>query len=118
MAVTLNSVAVYPSDIQLTTRKIGVSLVMASGARVWVDRLDGVDPIAKRQWELTWDGATAAVRTIVAAAFALSAPFAFVDQYGGSYTVQCEDDGYQESVNLIAGDGTLYYDLSLTVFET
>lgn len=118
MAVTLNSLNVYPSDIQLTTRKIGVLLVMASGARVWVNRLSGATPIMKRQWELTWDGTTAAERTTVAAVFDYAVPFAFVDQYGESYTVQCEEDGYSESVALIAGDGTLYYDLSLTLLET
>lgn len=114
---SLNAVTVYPSDIQLETSKIGVPLVAASGARRFVHRLSGATPIYKRQWSLTWNSVPAAVRTVVVGIYALTTTFAFVDQFGVSWTVQTEDDGYSDNVSLIAQNGDLYYDIDLTIFQ-
>lgn len=118
MAVTLNSLPVFPSDIQLETTKIGVSLVAANGTRRFAHRLSGATPIYKRTWKLLWDSASAAERTTVVAVYAYTVSFSFVDQYGGAWTVQCEDGGYSESVAFVAKGGTLYYDLGLTLLQT
>jgi len=114
---SLNGTLVYPSNIQLETSKIGVSLVAASGARRFVHRLSGATPIYKRQWALTWNSVPASVRTIVVGVYAVTVPFVFIDQFSVSWSVQCEDQGYTDSVSVIAGDGTLYFDIDLRLFQ-
>jgi hypothetical protein len=42
----------------------------------------------------------------------------FGDQHGVGYTVQCESDCYTQNVTAISPDGTLYYDVTLTLFES
>lgn len=116
---SLNGVLIYPDDIALDTSKIGVTLIAANGARRFVHRVTGVTPIYKRVWTLQWEKASLAIRTIVITAHAIATTFAFVDQYGASWTVQTESDAYADSVSLIAVDGTtLYYSITLKIFQT
>lgn len=116
--IFLNGVEFFPSDAQKTTEKIGAVHIAANGNRTWIQRVDaGSNPIHKRQWTIPWKDVPEAVRAAVEAIFLLATTFPYVDQHGTSYTVQCEADGYNESVTTIAPDGTLYYDVELTVYQ-
>lgn len=117
MAIVLNSVTFYPSDVQLERTKIGVTLVAASGARRFVHRLSGVTRIYKNVWDVSWQAVPVATRTAVLAVYAITSAFVFTDQYGGSHAVQCEAEGYTERVNFVAHNGDLYYDLSLKLWQ-
>jgi hypothetical protein len=101
----------FPSDVQKTITKIGVSLAMADGSRRWVQRAN------KHTWAISWERVNVFVRGAVEAVALLGTTFAFVDQDGFSHTVQCEADAYSDSVAAISPDNTLYYDISLTVLE-
>lgn len=111
MPVTLNGTTFYPSDVPKTLTKVGKSLVSVNGTRTWIHRGH------KRSWELSWNTVSNTVRGQVQTIALLTSTFTFVDQLSVSYTVQCEADCYQESVAFISRDGTLYYDLTLTIYE-
>lgn len=118
MAIVLNSVTFYPSDVALERSKIGVTLTAANGTRRFVHRLSGATRIYKNVWEISWQTVSTSVRTAVLAVYAVTSTFVFTDQFGASWAVQCEDGGYTETVSLIAGNGDLYYDITLKVFQT
>lgn len=116
--IFLNSTEFFPSDAPKTTEKIGVLLQGANGKRTWVQRVtSGGAAIHKRQWQISWNDVDATVRAAVEAIFLLATTFPYVDQHGTTYTVQCEADGYSDAVTTIAPDGTLYYDVELTIYE-
>lgn len=116
--ISMNATAFYPSDIKETVTKIGKSLPAASGKRRWAQRVDsGGTPIHKRTWDISWEMVGETVRAQVETIALLATTFAFVDQHSVSYTVQCEDDPYQANVSDIGGDGTLYYSVSLKIYQ-
>lgn len=116
--ITLNGTTFYPSDVPKTIEKIGVSLVAANGSRTWVQRTTAAGAaIHKRVWVIPWRGVSNTVRAAVQTIFLLTAPFTFVDHLGTSYTVQCEADGYDETVSLVQTDSINYYDITLTIYE-
>jgi hypothetical protein len=116
--ITLNGTTFHPSDIAKETSKIGVALVAASGRRRFVHRTSSGTPIYKRTWTLPFDNVSETVRLAVAAIYALTTTFTFVDEHGTSYTVQCEDGGYSEKINTIVSNTELTYDLTLKVLQT
>jgi hypothetical protein len=119
-SITLSGTTFYPSDIAVETEKQGVSLVAASGSRRWAQRVTGGGTsILKSKWVLTWEKATGAVRTAVAAVYVLNSTFTFTDEHGLSYTVQCEGggDGFKTNISLISSGLVLYYDVELSIYQ-
>lgn len=114
--IFLNGIEFFPSDAPKALIKVGAVQVAANGARTWIQRLDGSNnPIHKRTWSLAWKGVGSSVRTAVEGIALLGTTFPYIDQHGASYTVQCEDAAYSDSVSDIGPDGTLYYDLTLEI---
>lgn len=116
--ITLNGTNLFPTDAPKKKSKVGKTQVNANGGRVFLHRTTtGGTPIFKSQWELTWADATEAQRTAIEAFAHVVTTMVFVDQHGTSYTVQTEEDAYDDSVSIIAGDGSLYYRVTLTLKE-
>lgn len=116
--IFLNGTEFFPSDAPKEVTKIGALQVAANGARTWVQRVDGANnPILKRSWRLTWKMVGESTRAAVEAVALLATTFAYVDQHGTSYTVQCEEQPYRDGVVDIGPDGTLYYDVDLEIWQ-
>ena len=47
----------------------------------------------------------------------LGTTFAYVDEHGASYTVQCEEQDARSATAFTRADGTIYYDVELTLHE-
>lgn len=109
--IALNGTSFYPTDAPKELTKVGTSLVMANGTRRFVYRAH------KRSWELSWSSVPNATRAAIETIALLVSTFIYDDQHGSSWTVQCEDGCYSDSVAIIAGDGTLYYDVKLVIHE-
>ena len=118
MAVSLDSVLIYPSDIARSSSKIGKTQVSANGGRTFMQRVTiSAVPIFKDEITLTFKGVTAAVRAQIEALSNVATTMTFVDDTGVGYSVQCEDGAYQQNISVIARDGTLRYDCTLKLFE-
>lgn len=115
--IQLNGTNFYPSDAPISYSKVGVTLVAANGTRRFAHRTTGGTPIFKASWDLQWNMVTHAVRVAVATIHALTTTFTYKDQDGTNWTVQCEDGGYSDSVAFIAGNGDLYYNVTLKIFQ-
>lgn len=116
-SISLNGTTFYVSDINKDTSKIGVTLVAASGRRRFAHRTVSGTPVYKREWSIPWNNVSETVRAAVAAIYALTTTFTFVDEHGTSYTVQCEDGGHSEKINTIVSNTELTYDLTLKIYE-
>lgn len=93
-------------------RKIGRLLEAANGTPHWMHRAH------KRTWSIEWETANEATRAAVRALRLLTTTFAFVDQFGASYTVLCTgDDDYREETTFTDAANNIYYDLTLTMRE-
>jgi hypothetical protein len=114
--IFLNGTEYFPSDAPKELSKIGTTLVMASGKRRFVQRLSGATPIFKSSWEIPWNDVDETTRAAIEAVSRLTTTFVYVDQHGTSYTVQCEDGAYSDSVSTIA-PGALYYTVKLKIYE-
>jgi len=117
MAVTLNGTTIYPSDVAMQESKIGKTQINANGGRTFIHRTSGGSPIYKRQWDLSFDTITEARRAALRTLSRVTTTMTFVDDTGASSTVQTEDGAYSQSVAFIALDGSLYYNVSLTLYE-
>jgi hypothetical protein len=116
--ITLNSVAIYPSDAPKTKNKVGALQTTANGGRTWIQRVTGGGAaIYKSEWNLTWEGVSETIRAQVEALHDITVSMPYVDQHGTSYTVICADGSYDDSVSAISPDGTLHYDVSLKILE-
>lgn len=123
MAIQLNGVTYngspaaptnpFPPDadgVERVDTKVGKTLIAASGKRNFVGR-----NARKPAWTLTWTNAHATTRDAVKAVAELNATFAFVDQAGAAWTVQCEgDDAYTEKTAFTTFDDSSLYTLTLT----
>jgi hypothetical protein len=112
--IQLNGAVFYPSNTETTIRKHGTSLIAANGTRRWIQRGH------KRQFALSWERAPLATLTALTTIALLTTTFPYVDPFGTTYTVQCEDEALRYAVGLIArqaGAVVLYYDIQMTIFE-
>jgi hypothetical protein len=118
MPITLNGTAIYPSDAPKKKTKIGKTQINANGGRLFIQRTTGGGtPIFKSSWDLKWDDVPEATRAAIETLANVTTSMTYVDQHGTSYTVQTEEDAYTDSVSTISSDGTLYYNVTLTIFE-
>lgn len=118
MAITLNGTTIYPSDAPKKKSKIGKTQVSANGGRTLIHRTtSGGVPIFKSSWDLSFQMITEARRAVIEGLANVTTTMAYVDQHGTSYTVQTEEGAYSDSIALIALDGSLYYNVSLTLME-
>lgn len=118
MAISLGGVTIYPSDAPKKKSKIGKVQVNANGGRTFIQRVTALGAaIFKSQWELEWNDVGETVRAQVETLANVTTSMTYVDQHGTSYTVQTEEEAYEDRVSYISGDGTLYYNVSLTICE-
>ena len=120
MAMSLNGVAIFPSDASKKKSKVGKSQVTANGGRTFIHRVNvSAVPIYKSAWDLQWDGVTETIRAQIEALANVATTMAYVDQHGTTYTVQTEEDAYSDSVTTISGATglALYYRVSLAIVE-
>ena len=115
--IFLNGTEFFPSDVPKELSKIGKTLIAASGKRRFVHRQSGATPIFKNSWEIPWNDVPEATRAAIEAVSRLTTTFTFVDQHGTSYTVQCEDAAYSDSVTTISPGNVLYYTVKLKIYE-
>lgn len=128
-AVTLNWVLFkgLPSDPESTLRapqkvarrfsKAGVALRSDNGTRrtILVPSATRPDAVVL-DWVLEWKRVPLATRNAVFTVACLATTFSFTDP-DGTRTVQLAPDGdtYTEELDLVAPDGTRYYNITLTV---
>jgi hypothetical protein len=119
MAMTLNGVTIHPSDAPKKKSKVGKLQTTANGGRTFIQRTTALGAaIHKSEWALTWQNVTETIRAQIEAIYTVAATMTYVDQHGTSYTVICEENGYNDSVAIIAPDNvTLYYNVSLAIVE-
>jgi len=119
MAMSLNGTLIYPSDAPKKKNKIGKLQTSANGGRTFLQRTTALGvAIHKSEWTLKWDDADETTRAQIEGFYNVAANMTYVDQHGTSYTVICEENGYDDSVSTIAPDNvTLYYNVSLTILE-
>jgi hypothetical protein len=103
----------FPPDAVGVERRqapVGETIVADSGIRRFVTR-----SVRKPQWKHTWTNANATTRNAVKAAAELDTTFPFKDQFGVSFTVQCEDsDIYTEATAFTKHDNTSLYNLTIS----
>jgi hypothetical protein len=117
---TLNGTDIHPSDVKVKIQKIGKTQIAAAGGRTFLHRTTGGGaPIYKRGWDLTFNNVTDAVRSTLQDLAIIATTMPFVDVHGVSYTVQTEEDCYNESVAIISGGTalTLYFNITLTLWQ-
>lgn len=119
MAISLNGTTYNgganpypPTKIAKKRTKVGKTLVMASGVRVFVYGGNN-----KSGWVLTWENANEVTRAAVAAVTVLTTTFAFVDQLGVTRTVQCEADEQVEDTAFTTAANAILYDVQLTIWQ-
>lgn len=106
---SLNGTTVYPSDIEAELIVIGDEIEAANGVITHMVRG------SKWRWTITWNRVSSAVRTTVRTIAQISTPFTWVDEDGTSYTVLRDLTPYSAKKSLITRDGTVYYDVTLTI---
>lgn len=117
-APILNGVTIYPTDAPKAKTKVGRMQETANGGKNFIHRITAVGtPIYKSTFVLDFKNITEARRAALEALYNVATNVTYVDQHGTSYTVVCPDDGYSDSIALIQPDGTLYYNVSLSLIE-
>lgn len=119
-AIILNSVTYNgaganpqpPSKISAPVTKIGLTLPAASGVRHFMSA-----STRKHAWTLSWEKANATTRAAVDALHALNTTFTFVDEFGTSNTVQCEDEEKKQDTAFTTAANTILYDLELVLHQ-
>lgn len=115
--MTLNGVAIWPSDAPRTLTKIGKLLETANGGRTFLHRTVSGTPIYKSQWDLSWDGVSETIRQQLETISRVAASVVYVDQHGGNYAVLITE--YKDAIQHVAGvtGQTLYYSVQMTLLE-
>lgn len=101
-----------PSKISKPSTKIGLTLVAASGVRHFMSA-----SVRKHAWTLSWETANATTRAAVDALHALNTTFTFVDEFGVSNTVQCEEDEKTQDTAFTTSANTILYDLEVVLHQ-
>lgn len=101
-----------PSKISEPVTKIGITLVAASGVRHFMSA-----SARKHAWTLSWEKANSVTRAAVDALHALNTTFTYVDEFGTSNTVQCEEDERTQDTGFTTAANTILYDLELILHQ-
>lgn len=109
--ILLNNTSFTPSDIKESEERVGTSWRAANGRRRLA--LRGV----KRAWAIEWAKVLLATLEQVRAVYRMTTDFTYVSESGEFVTVFCDTDALQVSRPFIAGDGTVYYQVTLTIKE-
>ena len=110
--ILLNSTAFTPSDIKESEEKVGVEYQAVNGRRRFAQRA------IKRVWTLEWKLVPLATVNALRLVYRLTGTFTYVSESGESAMVLCASDALQTSRPFIAGDGTAYYQVTLTIKES
>jgi hypothetical protein len=100
-----------PISIDPIIDKIGTLVKGKDGTRNWMHRAH------ERGWNIHWEDAPDATRAALETIYQLTTTFTYRDEHGTSYTVQCEEGGWQCSTGTIGGDGEVYYSITLTIWK-
>ncbi len=100
-----------PISIQEAIKKIGTLIIGLDGTRNWMHR--GV----KSGWAIRWEDAPEATRAAIKTIFLLTSTFTYRDETGIAYTVQCDEDDFTSETGTIAPDGTVYYSITLQIWQ-
>jgi hypothetical protein len=100
-----------PIGIQEAIKKIGTLITGRDGTRNWMQRA------TKTGWSIRWEDAPAATKAAIKTIFLLNTTFIYRDEAGVSYTVQCDEDDMTSDVSTIASDGTVYYSITLQIWQ-
>ena len=100
-----------PLSIEPILDKVGTLIKGRDGTRNWMHR--GVT----RGWTLRWEDAPEATRDSLEAIYLLTTPFPYRDEHGDAYTVQTEEGGWTEATGTIDGGGTVYYTITLQIWN-
>lgn len=114
--ISLNGTTFTPMAVSEQQTKKGTEQESLNGTQRFVHRA------TKREWTISWKTVSSTVRASVAAVYALTTSFTFIDQFGTSYTVLCKPSGFRSQSSAISTlpsptNPTIYYDLDLTVAE-
>lgn len=111
--ITLNGVALHPTSIQKSLKKVGRHFEMANGSNRFLWRA------TKSSWTITWENVPEASLSPIVSLFLLNTVLPFTDEKGGSTTVIVKDDPYEEELHAskIGANGTFYYTVSMTLTE-
>jgi len=100
--------------VKRTVRKVGRTIEAADGSTSVVLR---AGTSLKRAWEITWTRANPTTLTALAAVFALTTTFTYVDTDGASYTVLCTTDDTFD-LSIFTNTANAYqYDVTLKLKE-
>lgn len=110
---SLNGTTITPSDIEAELIIIGDMVEGYDGTSTLMKDASGDGE--KWRWIITWNDVPAATRNAIRNIAKLNTTFTFVDEDGTSYTVLPELQPYSARVSSIAGNGTLYYTVTLKI---
>lgn len=116
-APTVNGTAIKVSSMHFTPTRAGKGVQAKSGKRHWFQQ---VSRLYTGVWELTCEGLTEAERaTIYNATFAVNTnvPFTFATGDGRTFTVQCEEDSYEEETGEIQTDGSPRWNVTVKLYQ-
>jgi hypothetical protein len=118
MAVpTINGTPIKVSTMRFTPTRAGRGTQAKSGKRHWFQQ---VSRLYTGVWELTCEGLTfAEAQTIYNATFGVTTnvPLTFAPGDGRSFTVQCEDDSYEEETGDIQTDGSPRWNVTVKLYQ-
>lgn len=101
-----------PSKIEEVSKKVGKTLIMASGVRAFVG-----PGTVKEGWKLSWEVVNTTTRAAAKALVALTATFTYTDEFGVGHTAQCEADDQTRGTAFTKADNSILYDLQLTIWQ-
>lgn len=109
--IQLGGLYLYPKDISEDEEKIGTLIKAANGNRRFAQRA------TKKTWALTFDALPIATVNQLRLIFRASTTTTYIDEYGARFTVFCGDDKLSIGRGLIQSDGTVGYDVTITIKE-
>lgn len=114
---SVNGTPIKVSTMHFTPTRAGRSIVAKSGKRHWFQQ---TTRLYSGVWELKSEGLTFAERTtIYNATFGVNtnAPLTFATGDGRTFSVQCEEDSYEEETSDITRDGSPLWNVTLKLYQ-
>lgn len=115
--ILLNTYSFTPSDIKESEAKVGTVIRAANGRTRFAQVTVGGVPVTKRIWTIEWKLVLLATLDQIRMVYKLPSSFTYVSESGEMATVICDADALQSTRAWIAGDGTVYYRVTLTIKE-
>lgn len=115
--IILNTTTFTPSDIKESETKVGTVFRAANGRLRFAQVTVGGQPVTKKIWTIEWKLIPIATLDLLRQIYRLPSSFPYVGEAGETHTVLCDADALQSTRAFIAGDGTVYYRVSLTIKE-